>query len=178
MIPIVNQIQSRASPVVTAPARGTEAVAQVAPRTEVELRPVEQAEATSNSADRARDDLDRARDSQSVAAERLRSRQNRSAIDAETPQDRAVFRAQVIRFLQAIYREDQSFQRALERGTIIIRAVEDTPEPTLRPEVAYAIYRQGALQSGLATVDLDMPDHEQAKPQSIGASDFVAWWPK
>jgi hypothetical protein len=178
MIPVVNQIQSRASPVATAPARGTEAVAQVAAQPEVEVRPVEQAEATHDAAQRGRGDLDRARDAQAVAAQRQRSNQNRTVIEADSPQDRAVFRAKVIRFLQAIYREDQSFQRALERGTIIIRAVEDTPEPELRPEVAYAIYRQGALQSGHATVDLDMPDRAQAKPQSVGTSDFVAWWPK
>ena len=102
MIPVVNQIQSRASPVATAPARGTEAVAQVAAQPEVEVRPVEQAEATHDAAQRGRGDLDRARDAQAVAAQRQRSNQNRTVIEADSPQDRAVFRAKVIRFLQSI----------------------------------------------------------------------------
>lgn len=179
MLPIVNQVQTRAGPAAAQPARGTEAVAELAIQSQAEIRPVEQAETASKTFQHGRDDLDRAQDAESVAALRLRARQAKTAgADADTPQDRAVFRAKVIRFLQSIYRDDQSFQRALERGTIVIRAVEDLPEPTLRPEIAYAIYRQGAMQQGHATVNLDPPGHALTKPQSIGASDFVAWWPK
>ena len=178
MIPVVNQIQSRASPVATAPARGTEAVAQVAAQPEVEVRPVEQAEATHDAAQRGRGDLDRARDAQAVAAQRQRSNQNRTVIEADSPQDRAVFRAKVIRFLQSIYHDDTAFQRALKHGTIVIRAVEDMPEPDMRPEIAYAIYRQGAMQAGQTVID---PGPARLRPPgqaAIGASDFVAWWPK
>lgn len=179
MLPIANQAQSRASPVPVQPTRVVEVAPQVTASAQAVIPPVDEADAASDTFQRGRDDIDRAHDAQSVAALRQRGqKQQETGADADSPQDRAVFRAKVIRFLQAIYREDQSFQRALERGTIIIRAVEDTPEPELRPEVAYAIYRQGALQSGHATVDLDMPDRAQAKPQSVGTSDFVAWWPK
>lgn len=147
-------------------------------QSQTEIRPVEQAESASKTFQHGRDDLDRAQDAESVAALRLRAGQTgTAAVDVDAPQDRAVFRAKVIRFLQSIYADDQSFQRAIERGTIVIRAVEDTPEPGLRPEIAYAIYRQGAMQQGHVTLDLPPPG-TQAKPQSIGASDFVAWWPK
>ena len=91
---------------------------------------------------------------------------------------RAVFRAKVIRFLQSIYRDDISFQRALQRGTIVIRAVEDMPEPDLRPEIAYAIYRQGAMQTGQTAIELSSPRRARGTQLGVGASDFVAWWPK
>ncbi|KGJ02585.1 hypothetical protein SAMN04487972_10993 [Paracoccus halophilus] len=176
MLPIANPAQSRAGPVTVQPARLSEMVADITAAGQVEIPPVEQAEAASGTFQRGRDDLDRALAAQSAAALRLRSQRAKTAtIDADSPQDRAVFRAKVIKFLQAIYRDDASFQRALDRGTIVVRAVEDMPPPDLRPEIAHAIYRHGAAQTGPAPVEASGP---RAVPQSVGAGDFVAWWPK
>ncbi len=179
MVPIANQAQSRASPVPVQPTRVVEVAAQVSASAQADIPPVEEADAASDTFQRGRDDIDRAHDAQSVTALRQRAGQSRdSAIDADSPQDRAVFRAKVIRFLQSIYRDDISFQRALERGTIVIRAVEDMPEPDLRPEIAYAIYRQGAMQTGQTAIQLSSPRRARGAQLGVGTSDFVAWWPK
>ena len=179
MLPIANQAQSRASPVPVQPTRVVEVAAQVSASAQADIPPVEEADAASDTFQRGRDDIDRAHDAQSVTALRQRAGQSRdSAIDADSPQDRAVFRAKVIRFLQSIYRDDISFQRALERGTIVIRAVEDMPEPDLRPEIAYAIYRQGAMQTGQTAIQLSSPRRARGAQLGVGTSDFVAWWPK
>lgn len=179
MTPVANQAQSRASPVPVQPTRVVEVAAQVSASAQADIPPVEEADAASDTFQRGRDDIDRAHDAQSVAALRQRARQARdSAMDADSPQDRAVFRAKVIRFLQSIYRDDASFQRALERGTIVIRAVEDSPDPDLRPEIAYTIYRQGAMQTGQTAIQLSAPRRSGAAHLGVGASDFVAWWPK
>ena len=179
MIPIANQVMTRAGPATGPSARGTEAVADPSVHGQGGIRPVEQAETASKTFQRGRDDLDRSQDAASVAVLRLRAKRAKTAsVEPDAPQDRAVFRAKVIRFLQSIYHDDNSFQRAVERGTLIIRAVEDMPEPELRPEIAYAIYRQGAMQSGRAAIALDLPDPARVQPHSVGISDFVAWWPK
>lgn len=179
MLPIANQTQTRASPVPVQPTRVVEVSAQVSAAAQADIPPVEETDASSDTFQRGRDDIDRAHDAQSAAALRQRARQARDAgADAVTPQDRAVFRAKVIRFLQSIYHDDVSFQRALERGTIVIRAVEDMPEPDLRPEIVYAIYRQGAMQTGQTAIQLSTPRRSRPAQLGVGASDFVAWWPK
>ena len=52
------------------------------------------------------------------------------------------------------------------------------PEPDLRPEIAYAIYRQGAMQTGQTAIELSSPRRARGTQLGVGASDFVAWWPK
>jgi hypothetical protein len=179
MLPITNQVQTRASPVPVQPTRVVETTAPISASAQLDIPPVEEADSAADTFQRGRDDIDRAHDAQSVAAMRQRMRQSRdSGADADSPQDRAVFRAKVIRFLQSIYRDDISFQRALQRGTIVIRAVEDMPEPDLRPEIAYAIYRQGAMQTGQTAIELSSPRRARGTQLGVGASDFVAWWPK
>ncbi|WP_181900583.1 hypothetical protein [Paracoccus thiocyanatus] len=98
----------------------------------------------------------------------------------EGPQDRAVFRAKVIRFLTAIYGDDEAFQRALKLGTIVIRAVEDPPKPDMRPELVHATYRHGAGQAHPADPAVGAPAVRGTggPPHAVGAGDFVAWWPK
>ena len=179
MLPIANQAQSRASPVPVQPTRVVEVAPQVTASAQAVIPPVDEADAASDTFQRGRDDIDRAHDAQSVAALRQRGqKQQETGADADSPQDRAVFRAKVIRFLQSIYHDDISFPRALERGSIVNRAVEDMPEPDLRPEIAYAIYRQGAMQTGQTAIQLNSPRRSRAAQLGVGASDFVAWWPK
>ena len=179
MLPIANPVQTRASPTPVQPTRAMDATAPISASAQQDIPPVDEADAAADTFQRGRDDIDRAQDANTVAALRQRLRQTRdSGVDADSPQDRAVFRAKVIRFLQSIYRDDISFQRALQRGTIVIRAVEDMPEPDLRPEIAYAIYRQGAMQTGQTAIELSSPRRSRPALLGVGSSDFVAWWPK
>mgnify|MGYP000042857813 CR=1 FL=1 len=179
MLPFANQIQSRAGPGPVQPTRSIDAVQPMQASARQDIPPVVQADAAADTFQRGRDDIDRAQDAQSAAELRRLARTGQdAAADADSPQDRAVFRAKVIRFLQSIYHDDTAFQRALKHGTIVIRAVEDMPEPDMRPEIAYAIYRQGAMQAGQTVID---PGPARLRPPgqaAIGASDFVAWWPK
>lgn len=90
----------------------------------------------------------------------------------KVPQDRAMFRAKVIRLLTVHYQDDQAFLRALKQGTIVIHAVEDQDKSDLRPEISYERYRLSAQQ----TLQLHRPI-KAARPLTVGPHDFIAWWP-
>ena len=99
--------------------------------------------------------------------------QRRAAASADkAPQDRAIFRAKVIRFLAVQHQDDQSFLRALKQGTIVIHAVEDQPRPELRPELAFERYRMSVQRN----MQADRPV-QATGPVTVGAHDFIAWWP-
>lgn len=97
-----------------------------------------------------------------------------------TPQDRAEFRAQAIALLRQAYGEDPGFQRAMRLGTLVIRTLADQPAPEMRPELSYAVYRAGAMQSapdgtwhGVAP-----PPRAPVTVRVAAPQDFIAWWPR
>ncbi|MFC3570896.1 hypothetical protein [Paracoccus simplex] len=175
MIPVANQIQSRAGAVAAPAARTAEAplVAQAPPR----LPPVEEIAAASKDVQLGRDGVGRTRRAEARARPPQRSARP-APDDADGPQDRAVFRARVITFLTAIYGDDEAFLRALRRGTIMVRAVADQPEPEMCPELTYAIYREGAAQAQPSAGDPAARRGANGPPLSVGLHDFIAWWPK
>ncbi|WP_199259197.1 hypothetical protein [Paracoccus binzhouensis] len=175
MIPVANQIQSLAGPAAAPAARTAEAplVAQAPPR----LPPVEETAPASEDVRLGRDGIGQARQA-GTGGRKLQAPVRPAAGDADSPQDRAVFRARVIKFLTAIYGDDEAFLRALRRGTIVVRAVEDQPEPEMRPELTYAIYREGVAQAQQFAPDLARRRRSGGPPVSVGPHDFIAWWPK
>lgn len=174
MIPIANPINSRAGPVVTALSRpGDNAVPTIA-AAEAEVIAVEEAASASEDVQLGHEGIAHAR--QPATDEPRRAAPVKSSVgDADGPQDRAVFRAKVIKFLTAMYGDDEAFLRALKLGTIVVRAVEDQPEPEMRPELTYAIYREGVA---LAALSQPARPSGNGPPASVGQNDFVAWWPK
>ncbi|MDF3853248.1 hypothetical protein ACDP63_04800 [Paracoccus sp. P2] len=176
MIPVVHQIQSRAGPAATPAAREVEIIGPTLARAQPEVPPVEESGGVAQDTQLGRQGVGRARQAASARAPQGNAPAGAAAEDADGPQDRAVFRAKVIRFLTAIYGDDESFQRALKLGTIVIRAVEDQPEPELRPELSHATYRHGATQAQQAPAAAERRGGDQ--PATVAAGDFIAWWPK
>lgn len=177
MIPIVNQIHSRAGPATPQAAREAEVVGPTIARAQPEVPVVEESGAAAGDVPLGRGGIDRSQQTEAAPPRRQAVKPARAAEDMDGPQDRAVFRAKVIRFLTAIYGDDESFRRALKLGTIVIRAAEDPPDPELRPELSLAIYRHGAEQADPPAEPL--PERSSGgQPQAVGATDFIAWWPK
>ena len=166
MIPVTNQILTRAGPVTAVPnAADTAGALPISPASG--LPPVTEPSA-GNAATPGRGDIGAAQD----APDRDRQRRPSPAADnPDAPQDRAVFRAKAIRLLTTAYHDDESFQRAVKLGTIVIHAITDQGEPEMQPELTYALYRQGALQGAQAAV-------APRAVTSVGPRDFIAWWPK
>lgn len=172
MIPITNQIQSRAGPSVTPLARvdvpGTVAA------TQTEIPPVEEAVRVDEHLQLGRKGIGHARQPDAEQGDHRRVNPVKPAADdADWPQDRAVFRAKVIKFLSALYGDDAAFQRALKLGTIVVQAVEDQPDPQMRPELIHAVYRDRAVDAEAVA-----PRSHGGLPATVGPADFVAWWPK
>ncbi|RDD72835.1 hypothetical protein [Paracoccus versutus] len=176
MIPTVHQIQSRAGPAATQAAREVEIVGPTLARAQPEVPAVEESGGVGQDMQLGRQGIDHSRQAASAQAVQGGGSAASAAEDADGPQDRAVFRAKVIRFLTAIYGDDESFQRALKLGTIVIRAVEDQPEPEMRPELSHATYRHGAAQAQQARAATER--RGGGPPPNVAAGDFVAWWPK
>lgn len=174
MLPVVPQIQSRAGPAATPAARDMELVGPTISRAQPEVPAVEESGAVGGDVQPGREGIDRSRPTESPDIRRLGG----GPAQAAGPQDCAVFRATVIKVLTAIYGEDESFQRALRLGTIVIRAAEDPPDPEMRPELSHAIYRHGAGQPHPAGAGPVAGDRSRGQPPTLGPSDFVAWWPK
>lgn len=173
MIPLVNPIQSRAGPIATPQIR-PDAVGPTIASAEAEIPPVEEAAPSSEDVQLGHEGIGHARETTPGEPRRVAPVKS-SVEDSDGPQDRAVFRAKVIKFLNAMYGDDEAFQRALKLGTIVVRAVEDQPTPEMRPELTYAIYREGAALAALAEVSRPSGN---GPPVSVGQNDFVAWWPK
>lgn len=123
MIPILNQPQTRAGPAAPLPVRGVEAVGPVIANAQTVIPPVEEAAPTSEDVQLGRDGVYRTGQPEADIATRQRAKA--VADDVEGPHDRAMFRAKVIKFLSALYGDDEAFLRALKLGTIVVRAVED-----------------------------------------------------
>ncbi|MCV2447074.1 hypothetical protein [Paracoccus sp. DMF] len=173
MIPLANPIQSRAGPAAAPQLRPGDAAGPTIAAAEAEIPPVEESAAASADVQLGHEGIGHAREA--TQGETRRVAPTKSAVeDSDGPQDRAVFRAKVIKFLNAMYGDDEAFQRALKLGTIVVRAVEDQPEPEMRPELTYAIYREGAA---LAAAE-EVQRRAGGPPVSVGPNDFVAWWPK
>lgn len=173
MIPLANPIQSRAGPVAAPQLRPGDAVGPTVAAAEAEIPAVEESAASSEDVQLGREGIAHARET--APGETRRVAPTKSAVDdSDGPQDRAVFRAKVIKFLNAMYGDDEAFQRALKLGTIVVRAVEDQPDAEMRPELTYAIYREGAA---LAAAE-ELQRRSGGPPVSVGPNDFVAWWPK
>lgn len=86
--------------------------------------------------------------------------------------DQMVFRAKVIAHLRRIYGDDPAFERALAMGTVVVRAVQESSDPAMQPELTYKFYRDGAGQDS-------QPVKRRGNPATgVGKSDFIAWWPK
>ena len=177
MIPVVHQIHSRTGPAATHAAQEVEVevVGPTLARARPEVPPVGQADAVDKDMQLGCEGVDHSRRAESPPTPE-REGMPGTASNPDGPQDRAVFRARVIRFLTAIYGEDEAFQRALKLGTIVIQAVEDQPEPEMRPELSYATYRHGAAQAQQAMAATDRQGGDQSS--NIVAGDFIAWWPK
>lgn len=176
MIPLANQIHSRAGPATTAATHLGDPVGTTVAQGRTDIPPVEEASSVSEDVQLGRDGIGHAAKAEAEPGEPRRARPAKpAAADTDGPQDRAVFRAKVIKFLNAMYRDDEAFQRALKLGTIVVRAVEDQPEPEMRPELTYAIYREGAIQ---AAAELALRRGADGLPASVGPNDFIAWWPK
>lgn len=178
MLPVVPQIQSRAGPAATQATRDMELVGPTIARAQPEVPAVAESGAVGADMQPGREGVDRSRRAESPGIRRQGGRPAQVAGDADGPQDHAVFRAKVIKLLTAIYGEDESFQRALRLGTIVIRAAEDPPEPEMRPELSHAIYRHGVGQAQPAQAEPEAGDRSRGQPQAVGPTDFVAWWPK
>ncbi|WP_062561384.1 hypothetical protein [Paracoccus aminovorans] len=173
MIPLANPIQSRAGPAAAPQLRPGDDAGPAIAAAEAEIPPVEESAAASADVQLGHEGIGHAREA--TQGETRRVAPTKSAVeDSDGPQDRAVFRAKVIKFLNAMYGDDEAFQRALKLGTIVVRAVEDQPEPEMRPELTYAIYREGAA---LAAAE-EVQRRTGGPPVSVGPNDFVAWWPK
>lgn len=173
MIPLASQIQSRAGPAITAAAHAGDPIGAPVAQTRSDIPPVEQASATSEDMQPGRDGVGHAARAEPGAGRRLPSSRH-SADESTGPQDRALFRARVIRFLSDVYGDDAAFLRAVEAGTITVRAVADQPEPEMRPELTYAIYREGVAQAEAEWLQR----RAGGLPISVGPNDFIAWWPK
>lgn len=149
----------------TAPvARSHEILAQTKPS---DLRPVEQ------SADPQGAGLGRER---AQLPQKRPMARGQGAGQAEVPQDRAIFRAQAIKVLMGLHQDDQSFQNALKRGTIIIRATSDPSPQALRLEHSYDVYRKAAREA-VRQAEAQNARPDRSLPRRIGPQDFIAWWP-
>ena len=169
MIPVTNQILTRAGPVTAVP-NAAEAASALAISPASDLPPVTEPSA-GEAATLGRGDIGAAQD----APDRGQQRRPAAAADnPDAPQDRAVFRAKAIRLLTTAYHDDESFQRALKLGTIVIHAITEQGEPEMQPELTYALYRQGALQGTQAAI----APRAGRSVTSVGPRDFIAWWPK
>lgn len=145
-------------------ARGHEILAQAKPS---DLRPVEQPSDPQGAG--------LGRDGAQLPHKRSVAR-GQDAAQAEAPQDRAIFRAQVIKVLMALHQDDQSFQKALKRGTIIIRATPDPSPQDLRLERSYELYRKAAREA-VRQAEAQNTRPGRSLPSRIGPQDFIAWWP-
>ncbi|MTH34695.1 hypothetical protein GL279_08790 [Paracoccus limosus] len=94
--------------------------------------------------------------------------------DKDAPVDQAAFRAKVIEYLKSVYADDPAFQRALKKGTIVVRQVSEDGDPELQPQRTYTIYRSGAMEGAASeSAGSDHPGKD-----SVGRHDFIAWWPQ